>query len=122
MGIKMSKTDSIKRLKDQVRECLEENPETRNSDRSLAIAVLQKFYDIGETMTMQQFFDVPNFEGIARCRRKFQEAGFYPPTDRKIALERGWLQEDWQKAMGYNPLQKDPDDFFGHAKIDRMMQ
>lgn len=108
--------EDIKKLKCQVGYCLEKYEETRNSDKSLCIAVLQQFYGIENSITMDQFFDVPSFEGIARIRRKFQEGGFFPPTDEKVALERGWRQDDWQKAMGYFVADPNQPDLFGYKK------
>lgn len=114
----MSEVDAIKVLKRQVAHCLQHNIQTRNSDRSLCIAVWKEFYEVGDTMRLEQLFDIPSWEGIARIRRQFQAEKLYIPTDPKIALERGWRRDDWEQALGYRVAKEVGADLFGTSKMN----
>ena len=90
-------------MKMQVKQCLHNWPATRNSDKELYIKVITEFYGITgrDYVTFDEIIILPSYDTISRCRRKIQEGKEYPPTDEKIALERGWLVDEWKKALGY---------------------
>jgi hypothetical protein len=51
-------------------------------------------------------------------RQKIQEEGHYPPTDWHVAQERGYLYDDWRKALGYAVQpSRDQGDFFMPADL-----
>jgi len=101
----------IKLLKDQVRHILENYPKTRNSDIALTIELWKEFYPqnirvIVKTndllVRLEDLYHLPNQDNVKRIRAKIQnEEKEYPPTDWKIAENRGWLEEEWKKALGY---------------------
>lgn len=100
-------SDDLKKIKVQVEEVLERNPKARNSDKELAILVWKTFYpnlvqvrDGGSMIFLADLYELPSYDTISRWRRKFQEENRFPPTDEKIAIERGWKTDDWLAALG----------------------
>lgn len=91
----------LKKTKHQVEHCLREYPITRNCDVELLIRVLQQFHGVGDSVKLSDLSTLPSFESIRRMRQKFQEQGLFAPTDEKVAIARGWAQDDWKKALGY---------------------
>ena len=89
--------ESIYRVKDVVRECLESDVKCRNSDKWLTVKVLQKMgYNIYIDYT--QLAQMPSFESIRRTRQKFQENGEFMPMD-EIFIERRRQEYQMRMAM-----------------------
>ena len=104
----------IRTLKDRVDFILETIPPTRNSDKLLTIHVWQKFHsdllDVSHDgqrkrvmIPIEKVMDLPSQDGIKRVRADIQNVEKrFPPTDPEIAKERGWLEDEWKKALGYS--------------------
>lgn len=78
--------------------CLTKYPETRNSDRKLALYVYSEFYGVFNQPFNRviENTDLPSFETIGRCRRKIQEEnedlrGVKPVEDARIALQEEYI-------------------------------
>lgn len=70
------------KISDVIERVLAVNADARNSDRELFISV---WAEMGFSLTSaqeQQFFGLPSPETITRIRRKIQEQGRYPATQR----------------------------------------
>jgi len=94
----------LETLKSQVEAVLADEPETRNSDIGLLIAIWRKFYGIKMAVNVSQLYELPREDNVKRIRAKFQnEEGKYLPTELKIALKRGILEDKWRAFMGYAP-------------------
>lgn len=100
----------IKNLKRVVEEMLRDNPETRNSDIALTIAIWKRYFpnailtaqDGREYIRLSKLFDLPREDNIKRVRAFIQnEQKKYPPTEWKIAEQRGMSEDEWRVAMGY---------------------
>lgn len=102
----------IKNLKDQVEHILEHYPESRNYDRRLTIELWKMFYPEmtpNGCIDLEDIMELPSQDGIKRLRATIQnDERRYPPTDQKIAEERGWLEDEWKKALGYAVKEKEP--------------
>lgn len=100
----------IKTLAHKVETILREFPPTRNSDIELTKTIWIQFYpqhifgrDGRAYIQLCDLWELPREDAIARCRRIVQnDEKKYPPTDWKIAEARGWLSDDWKKALGYH--------------------
>ena len=113
--------NELKQLKKKVEYCLEKYPASRNSDKYLFNALLITFYkneiiDISRdekpvyAIKLENIYEVPSFENMARVRRKIQNpdpkrnyAGKFPPTNPEVLKKRGWMEEDMRKFLGYHP-------------------
>lgn len=108
----------ITNLVHQIDFILSTEPETRNSDITLTIAIWKRYFpkfiihsektnkDYVEITTL---FDLPREDNIKRVRAKIQnEERRYLPTDPAIFLERAKLSKDWREFLGYH-LHKNPD-------------
>jgi hypothetical protein len=84
--------DDVIMVKDVVEAVLKNDERTRNDDKWLVIKVLQEL-GINIFIPYDKLDVMPSFESITRARRKFQEAGMYPPTV-KVAEHR---REEEQK-------------------------
>lgn len=84
--------DDVIMVKDVVEAVLKNDERTRNDDKWLVIKVLQEL-GINIFIPYDKLDVMPSFESITRARRKFQEAGLYPPTV-KVAEHR---REEEQK-------------------------
>jgi len=102
----------LKVLKNQVEYCLINYPHTRNSDISLTIKLWEEFYPESILIThdngvhcipLNYLFIIPREDNIKRVRANFQSKGQFLPTEKEIAIKRGWKEEEWRKALGYNP-------------------
>ena len=89
----------LKKMRDKVAYCLKNAPATRNSDKSLTIAVWIKFYphllNDKKSVELVKLFELPSQDAISRVRRKIQEQGLYPPS-LEVALKRGWEEQKWR--------------------------
>lgn len=107
----------IKQLKRVIDEILATYPATRNSDQILHVMFLWCYFPDyvkkieGHYYTMSPLPpDIATESQVGRIRRKIQNPndkksykGKYPPTDPKVARERGWREMQWRSAMGANP-------------------
>jgi len=93
------KYEHILKLKDQVQHVLENFPATRNSDEQLIHKVCELFPGKDP---------VRNASAIERCRRSFNQAGYFLPTDEEVAIKRKMNVDEWRAALGY-----------GERKVDR---
>lgn len=104
------KVQEIKTVKAMVERVLEEIPSTRNSDKELTIQLWQIFfsehifYERGEKacIRLESIWDLPSQDSIKRVRAEIQNVEKrLIPTDPEVAEARGWLMDDWKKALGY---------------------
>lgn len=106
----MITSKKLNTIDQRVEYCLENYPETRNSDIELFARLCERFYPPFEkplynwrdlAATMHQ---VPSLDHIARCRRRVIQRNNYKkylPTVKEIAIARGIQQSVWQDyAMG----------------------
>jgi len=107
---------NIRTLKGQIKYCLEEFPDTRESDIRLMIKIWQLFYEeyiyqrktesTGEVynyVKLNSLFYLPREDNIKRVRAKFNSKGLFLPKNPEVLKKRKLLQEEWRGAMGYNP-------------------
>lgn len=86
------KYKQIKTLKKATEFVLEKFAYTRNSDTELVKRVCDMFgYD-----------PISKASGIERCRRWFNQRGEYLPTSWEVAKQRGMMEDEWKKALGYH--------------------
>lgn len=78
--------DDILTVKKVVEEILKEDELSRNNDSRLCLKVLQRM-GYGIFIPYKELDDIPKFESISRCRRKFQEQGLFPAAP-KVVEER----------------------------------
>lgn len=96
-------------LKKQVEWCLQYVPETRNSDIALTIEIWKKFYPekIQNTergrlcVELVDLYELPREDNVKRARAQFNAEGLYWPTDLKVAIGRGILENEWRMKLGY---------------------
>ena len=96
-------------LKAQVEEVLRNEPETRNSDIKLTIAIWRRFYPAKikkgasgeEGVLLKDLFDLPREDNVKRVRAQFNADGKFFPTDWEVAKARGIQQDQWRVALGY---------------------
>lgn len=106
----------IKTLKGQVKYCLEEYPETRNSDITLTIAIWKVFFPqhlfkvdglretdgVQQAILLKNLFELPREDNIKRVRAHFQnDKKILLPTVWEVAKGRGIAEDEWRVAMGY---------------------
>jgi len=65
--------DNLKNTKQLVEHILQRDCNTRNSDKSLAIAV-RKYTSKKDVLQVEEILALPSYETISRIRRKFQES------------------------------------------------
>lgn len=101
---------NIKDLKNQVKYCLENFEETRNSDITLTIQIWKEFYKEyikkgqygDEGIWLKDLYELPREDNVKRARAYWQNSkNMFLPTDPKIAKKRGILEDEWRVAMGY---------------------
>jgi hypothetical protein len=112
---------NIKKLKDQVEHILDTEPKSRNSDILLTQLIWKEYYPelikpnkFGvEYIKLDSLYELPREDNIKRHRAKFQshknKNPKYLPTDPVVAKKRGWEEEKWRYALGYNPEMREPD-------------
>lgn len=102
-------------LEKQIRHCLEQLPETRNSDIELTKAVWLNFYSghlgiitgEGWAIPIDRLDQVPREDHIKRIRAKIQnEQHEFPPTTWKVAKGRGFEERVWRRLLGYDTEQQ----------------
>lgn len=96
-------------LKQQVKQILEQYPETRNNDITLTIKLWEVYYELEYRVllkgTIHSLYYLPYQDNIKRYRAMFQAKGQYLPTDWKIAKQRRIKEDVWRRSMGYIPVQ-----------------
>ena len=97
----------------QVEFVLNTEPETRNSDITLTIAIWKRYYthliDPQDKIYIKDLFELPREDNIKRIRSKIQnEERAYLPTDPAIFLERAKLSKEWREFLDYK-VGKNPD-------------
>lgn len=104
-------TEEIKTLKSKVEFILEKHPESRNSDKVLTILLWKEFCidyirvdDRGrDWLYLDNIMELPSQDGIKRVRADIQNVDKrFLPTSLEVAKERGWLEIEWKKALGYH--------------------
>lgn len=102
-------------LKKQIERCLQDFPETANSDIALTIKVWQVYYDKyimtssktgKQAILLDNLFFLPREDNIKRIRAKFNSKGLYLPTSREVARKRKINEDLWLEFMGYPPRNK----------------
>lgn len=99
------------KIETQVLYCLDKYENARNSDAYLTNAVWVHFYKEflvqvnGEWMLpLKNNGSVASRDDIKRWRARIQnEEKKFVPTNKKVALQRKWKEEEWREALGYNP-------------------
>lgn len=105
---------AIKLRAKEVEYCLQHFPETRNSDITLLIKILQTYHakyiftnDQGkESVTLESLYDLPREDGVKRIRANFNSKGKYLPTSEAVARGRMMNIEQWRawlKEEGIEP-------------------
>ena len=112
--------EDIKTLKAQIRKILKEFPKTRNSDKLLTMRLWEKFYvkllDYYPlkrcwVVKIENIMELPAQDSIKRIRAWVQNGDKeFLPTNWEVAEKRGWKEEVWKKAIGYN-IQEDSGQF-----------
>lgn len=98
-------------LKKKVEWCLENFPETRNSDIKLTNTIWYNYYkeklfldDAGNLcVKLLDIYELPREDNVKRIRAKFNSKGKYLPTDNSVIKKRKLKEEDWRNMLGYNP-------------------
>lgn len=78
---------NLKKLENIVLEVLTENEDTRFSDHILYVAVVQKIkpsfkgFNFKTLFELYEYYNLPSFKAVERCRRKLTEIGKYTPPD-----------------------------------------
>ena len=102
----------MKHLKEQINWCLENIPETRNSDIKLTSAVWVRYYsnflfkDNNDKWCVKllNLYELPTEDHVKRIRAKIQnEENKFLPTDAKVRKQRKINEEKWRTYLGYNP-------------------
>lgn len=95
-------------LKQQIEWCLQNIPNTRDSDIKLTLNVWKKFYpqSIHEIegeyyVKIKDMYDLPREDNVKRIRAKFNEEGKYLTDKLEIRKKRKQLEQVWRKELGY---------------------
>ena len=92
--------NNIHDLEKKVETILCDFPDTRNDDKLLIWSVWQTFFNLGDTMSYDDFKRLPIPESITRVRARIQNVEKkFLPTDWNVARKRRWLQEKWSELM-----------------------
>lgn len=97
--------NKLQSIQQKVEHCLDKYPETRNSDIDLYARLCENFYPPFERPIYNwrdlayAMHSVVSLDHVARCRRKvIRKYNYtrYLPTDRGIALHRGYNEQVWR--------------------------
>lgn len=89
-------------LYNQVLKGLEEVEDNRNSDISLMIWIWRKYYNVDDSVSVNQLYDLPTQENIKRYRAKIQnDEKKFLPTSWEVAKARKWKEQEWRHLLGY---------------------
>lgn len=105
----------IANLKNKVEYCLENYPDTRNSDIKLTNCIWiqyfnQKLFKVVETrefniekatyaVKLIDLYDLPKEDTVKRIRAKFNSEGKYLPTDPEVIKQRKLNEIEWHEEM-----------------------
>jgi len=98
------------KLKEQVLDCLQNYPDTRNSDIKLTNSIWYKYYpdkiqknDKGElTVKLLDLYNLPREDNVKRIRAIIQNnEGRFLPTDLEVIKQRRINEHKWRKELGY---------------------
>ena len=96
-------------LEKQIRETLQRDERSRNSDIRLTQVIWATYYpkhlkriDGHWYVAMQDMYDLPREDNIKRIRAKIQnDLHEFLPTDPEVARKRGWEIDEWRSYLGY---------------------
>ena len=99
-----------------VEKCLQDFPETRNSDVELTIRIWKEFF--GQrifnsprnvpAIELHNLFDLPREDHVKRIRAKFQnDEGKYLPTTWKVAKQRQIEEGKWREYIRLFPTHEE---------------
>lgn len=97
----------LRTTKDKVESILENHPSTRDNDKFLWLAYMNKHHDLRKTLGVDSYDklkkillekEVPLFESVRRVRQKLQQEGKYHGKKRKNRMHlekevRNWTRE-----------------------------
>lgn len=93
-------------LRKMILNVLKEQPDTRNSDVALTIAIWKRYYprrlkfreqDNKMYIALDDLFDLPREDNIKRIRAIIQnDEGRYLPTNKEVAIQRRINMQQWQ--------------------------
>lgn len=105
----------IHTLTDYVLYCLKEFPASRNSDKLLTWKIWETFFWVRDKIDFNKFMELPTEDAVKRLRAKIQnEDKKFLPTNKEVAIQRGWKENEWLEALGYKP--KDQLDMFDESR------
>ena len=93
-------------LRKQVTEILKLQPETRNSDITLMIALWERYYPQrirDGAVLLSSLYDLPREDSIKRLRADLNSKGRYLPTSPEVLKQRGIEEDRWREELGYGP-------------------
>lgn len=95
-------------LKLQVKQILEDYPETRNNDITLMIKLWKIYYEMEYMVllkgTIHSLYYLPRESQIVRYRAFYQAKGQYVPTDWEVAKQRRMKEDWWREKLNYKPF------------------
>lgn len=96
-------------LKLQVKQILEDYPETRNNDISLMIKLWEVYYFVGYCDLLLEgnikaLYSLPYQDNIKRYRAMYQAKGICVPTDWEVAKQRRMKEDWWREKLNYKPF------------------
>ena len=92
-----------KTLKQKVETILREQPETRNSDIALTIAIWKRYYGVEDSITLNRLYDLPREDNVKRIRAVFQnDNNHFLPTSEEVRKKRGIEESKWREYLGYD--------------------
>ena len=107
----------VNALKAKVLATLERYPETRNDDVVLTLQIWKSYYyqriitgqNGHQYIDLAAVRDLPREDHVKRVRAVIQneERKFLPITV-EVAIKRGMSEEEWRRALGYNPEMRQP--------------
>lgn len=90
-----------------VKDILELYPHTRNDDAQLTFAIIWKYLPKeviqmdGRSFISTDALKTVREDNVKRIRAKYNEEGFYLPTDSKVIERRKSNQKDWKRLLNY---------------------
>ena len=89
-------------LYEQVLSGLKEVENNRNSDIDLMVWIWKRYYNVQDTISLKQLYDLPTQENIKRHRARIQnEEKQFLPTSWEVAKGRRWKEQEWRHLLGY---------------------
>lgn len=100
----------LKKLREQIIKCLQNTPETRDSDELLTAVLWLNFYgefiiDLNgeKVIALKNLKNVPTADDISRLRAKIQnEEHLYLPLRWETAKQRKWSEDNWRAFLQIN--------------------